>query len=99
MKEVSQEGLQGVFYPSGRQRYVISMTYRSSTRQITRQEASGTRQEMRLNRRQRRQLRRNKHSSRLSFLTHQFFPSAPVPELKRSSGQPNHNPKNQCPEA
>jgi len=54
MKEVSQEGLQGVFYPSGRQRYVISMTYRSSTRQITRQEASATRQEMLFNRRQRR---------------------------------------------
>jgi leucyl-tRNA synthetase len=36
---------QGVFYPSGRQRWAIGRTYKSLTRQITRQKASGTRQE------------------------------------------------------
>jgi len=37
-------GFQGRFYPSGRQRVVIGRTYKSLTRQITRQEPSATRQ-------------------------------------------------------
>ena len=38
-------GFQGVFYPSGRQRCAFAGTYKSSTRQVSRQEASGSRQE------------------------------------------------------
>jgi len=34
-------GFEGWFYPSTRQRCVISVTYKSPTRQITRQEPSG----------------------------------------------------------
>ena len=37
-------GFQGRFYPSDRQRVVIGRTYKSLTRQITRQEPSATRQ-------------------------------------------------------
>ena len=35
---------QGVFYPSGRQRWAIAGTYKSLTRQVTRQKPSTTRQ-------------------------------------------------------
>ena len=38
-------GFPGVFYPSGRQRCGFAGTYKSSTRQVSRQEASGSRQE------------------------------------------------------
>jgi hypothetical protein len=37
---------QGVFYPSIRQHFVIGSTYKSPTRQVTRQGASGTRQDL-----------------------------------------------------
>ena len=41
-------GFQGWFYPSTRQRCEFGSTYKSSTRQVTRQEASVTRQVFRL---------------------------------------------------
>jgi hypothetical protein len=38
-------GFQGMFHPSTRQPCTIARTYKFSTRQVTRQKASGTRQE------------------------------------------------------
>jgi len=38
------QGFPGVFYPSTRQPFVIASTYKSSTRQVTRQQPSPTRQ-------------------------------------------------------
>jgi hypothetical protein len=39
-------GSQGWFYPSGRQRCALSIGYKSSTRQVTRQKPSRTRQKL-----------------------------------------------------
>jgi hypothetical protein len=39
-------GFQGIIYPSTRQRSWFGRTYKSSTRQVSRQEASATRQEI-----------------------------------------------------
>jgi hypothetical protein len=60
------QGFPGWFYPSTRQRCVFGSTYKSSTRQITRQKASATRQEMRYVHRLaiRYQMRLSSHSGR-----------------------------------
>src|SRR5215475_678096 len=46
VKEVNQESLQGLFYPSGRQRCVFGRAYRSLSRQITREKVSASRQDL-----------------------------------------------------